>query len=184
MGESVRDIPRVSFSIKRIPVAVHLGSRSLMKYYDGLRRDRATGLPRRDAIEPWELDALLPFVFFVQPVGANGRRHPDYRFSLIGTGLTRRFNVDTTGLRISEVFDSLAYWETKALYDQVTRRRVLAITDGHFTPFGVEHMAFEAVHLPILARDGRTVQIFGGLFFHDQPLQPAVASVEGALQSG
>lgn len=169
MAQAAWDEQRISFSIRRIPVPLHPGTRVLLDYYQSLKRDGSKALPRRQDIEPWELGPLLPYVFFVLPDGESDVKS-DYRYSLVGTGLTRRFNLDSTGRRISEIYDRPALLQTRGLYDRVTQRRVTAVTDGHFSWFGVEHMSFEAVHLPILTRDGRRVQIFGGLFFHDQPI--------------
>ena len=170
MAQAAWENHKVSFKMTRVRSPRHPGTGVLLDYYRELQRNNSQGLPRRQDIEPWELGVLLPYVFFVLPDHDETDVERDYRYSLVGTGLTRRFNLDSTGHRISEIYDTPAFVQTRVLYDRVTQRRVMAIANGHFSWFGVEHMGFEAVHLPILARDGRQVQIFGGLFFHDQPI--------------
>ena len=82
-------------------------------YWHGLRAGAA--LPRRDAVDPAMMRALLPYTFLVDVLAADG----DFRYRLIGTDIVAHTPRDNTGLRLSEISDQGTQKQLSALYASV-----------------------------------------------------------------
>ena len=124
----------------------------------GARRTR-NGLAPRSAIRPSDIKELLTSLFIAEPI------HREWRYRLTGTGITEQVGVEFTGRYVREVFDLESATSMSWLYTVVVDNRQPKSRKGRFTGPDTERAMAETVHLPILARNGRSVLILGGVFF-------------------
>ena len=154
-----RDVRRVQVEAE-LAEPEHLGAQRLLAYWHSKRG--LNGLVSRTAIEPREIVGLLPWLFIAEGSG------PDWRFRLIGTGLCAGFGADLTGKSLQEIFQSDAAASLIHLYEAVATTNQPKTLKGRYKEAGLDHVTAEGVHLRIVARDGCTPQILGGVFFSDQ----------------
>lgn len=137
----------------------HPKSRELLAYWQA--RKSPDGFVHRPAIEPWEIVRLLPNLLIAEPAAGG------WSYRLFGTGLVQRLRLDFTGKSLPYIFDPATAGVVDHLYWTVaTQNRPVAVR-GRFLGLGIEHATGEGLHMPILARDNRTVQVLGGVFFLD-----------------
>jgi hypothetical protein len=132
--------------------------REVRDYWDAKRGARP--MPQRRDIDPLDLADHLPYLSLVDVVDSG----TDFRFRLLGTGITARFGRDSTGKRMSVVYGSadaeVRAWITSSFTTIVTSRRpvlmrgVLRVVDKDF-------IHLESFHLP-LSEDDETVNMFLG----------------------
>lgn len=133
------------------------GARKLIAYC----RSKILGAEpcRQTELRPQEITSLLPYLFIAEP------RDGIWRYRLGGTELVERLGAEFTGKSVPEVFEPETAEMVDQAYSTVTRDRVAFSSWGRYFIFGMEQGSAEAVHLPLLARDGRTLLVFGGVFF-------------------
>lgn len=134
----------------------HPDAHALDAYWQAKARD---GIPARADIDPRDIVPLLPQVLIAEPDGAG------WRYRLFGSGAARRIGVDFTAKRTDAIYEHATAAECCRLYRAVARYRRPIHVRGRYLGLGIEHLTIEAVHFPLLGRDGETVWIFGGLFF-------------------
>ena len=141
-------------------ISEHADARKLIAYW----RSKRTGehLPPRAAIQPREIARLLPHIFLAEPKNA------DWRYRLVGTGIAGRLKADFTGKSLRQVFEPATAKRVNKLYSSVAESRQPLSRKGRFLGLEIEHAVVENVHLPILAPDGQTPWILGGVFFFVQ----------------
>lgn len=129
--------------------------RQLHRYW--LSRCRDGDLPARADIEPTMIKGCLGSVFLAVAVPEKN----DFRFSLIGTTIVQYLGADNTGRLVSEVYGDPGLRLYGAVRDGARPMRISGVLDWRRK----EHMAYEAVLMP-LADDGRTVdRLMGGMAF-------------------
>ena len=82
-----------------------------------------------------------------------------------GHGIASQVAIDFTGRYVREVFDLESAISISWLYSMVADNRQPISRKGRFIGPDIERAMTETVQLPILARNGKTVLIFGGRFF-------------------
>lgn len=146
----------------QIPVVVELGeprhpaAAQLLAYWDSKRSGET--LPFREDIRPKDIAPLLPNTFIAEPIGRT------WRYRLGGTELARRSKVEWTGKTLEEVYEPATAKEANRLYNSVAQRRLPTCVRGCYLGLRIERALFEGIHLPILARNGHSVWILGGVF--------------------
>ena len=135
----------------------HPGARKLIDYWRSKRSGHQP--PARPLIRPDEILSLLPNVFIAEPT--NG----DWRYRLAGTGIAGRVHVELTGKTLRQVFEPGTAEFARKLYASVADGTEPVSSKGRFLGLGIEDATVENIHLPILAPDGQTVWILGGVFF-------------------
>jgi hypothetical protein len=143
--------------------ADHPKSQQLVAYWESKRKDG--GLPARADIKPQEIVRLLPNVSILEP------RDGDWAIRLTGTGVIDRIGQEVTTKTIGEIYEPKTARRMIETYDAVVARREPAIMKARLSGFGITHALAESPMLPIIARDGRTVHIFGGIFFMEQKIR-------------
>lgn len=130
--------------------------RRLHALWQGKRR--GTLLPARADFDPLEMKDCLGGVFLVETL----TDEDDFRYTLIGSDITRTVQIDNTGKRVSEVFGGSGLALYRRLRDEARPIRVHGPLDWR----DKEYIDYEAVILP-LADDGKRVDRFiGGMVFH------------------
>jgi hypothetical protein len=130
----------------------------LLAYYQ--ERRRTDGLLPRAVVAPRDLTELLPSLCIAEPTAGG-----DWRFRLIGTGLVERFGREFTGRTVRAVYEQKSARTVVDIYDRVARGRHAIMCRGRFLGLGIDYLRCESVQVPLLGADGRTVMIFGGVFF-------------------
>lgn len=137
-------------------------ARQLWRYWDGLRAGRSA--PERRDLDLKHLRHLVPYLFIAERLGAQG----GYVWRLAGTGLCDLHRRELTGS------DLLAGWDT---FERTMIQRFLnAVTASHkqavlrlayMTDRG-QQVGAECLVLPLVAADGVTTHVLGGLFASPQ----------------
>lgn len=148
----------IQFEGERRP-AEHPKAGALLAYCEG-KRAGGDLLPR-NSVEPRDILPLLPYLFIAEPLDG------DWRYRLYGTGLQARLHLELTWKRLGEIFEPKTAGDMQRLYEDVARSGTSAAVRGWYRGAGFEDVRIEAVQIPMLARDGRTRHILGGLFFLD-----------------
>jgi hypothetical protein len=144
--------------------------REVKDYWDAKRGARA--MPRRADIDPHELRRHLPFLWLVDVLpGAQ-----DFRFRLIGTGITEQLGRDSTGKTLREVYTptgpAVLKWALAICTNAVRLQRPV-VGYGTLRPLDKEFVAFQSLHLP-LSEDGERVgMLFGRIHFYAMAKGPA-----------
>lgn len=114
-------------------------------------------LPARADFDPLEMRDCLGSVFLAEALPEDD----DFRYTLVGSEITRAVKRDSTGKRVSEVFGAAGL----ALYRKVRDERRPIRVHGPVDWLGRDYIGYETVVLP-LADDGRQVNRFiGGMIF-------------------
>lgn len=119
----------------------------------------ASGLLQREDILAEEIVPLLPYVFLAEPEGE------DWRYLMFGTALGARLGVEITNRNLGEIFEPDSAERLAQLYERLAQDgRVVGVRGLFLNEQGAE-TNFEAIHVPLLENDGRTILILGGMFF-------------------
>jgi hypothetical protein len=138
---------------------------SLTDYWRGKRVGGA--LPSRDAIDPTEIIAHLPWMFMADVVDGGA----DYRYRLIGTSIVSANYRDVTGRSFRELYSDPTKLEAARIgFDLARSTCAPAYTSGRaFWRPGWTYDHFESAFLP-LSSDGKTVNIILGEIAYLTPL--------------
>jgi hypothetical protein len=137
---------------------LHPSSRMLFRFWETMRGDNAA--PRRDDLDLRQIRQLVPYLF----IGEYATKARMYRWRLAGTGVCELYRRELTGTNM------LAGWDA---FETDTISRFLSATIASKQPavlrfrmqtdrnqvVGAEMAAF-----PMLAVDGVTTHLMGGLF--------------------
>lgn len=114
-------------------------------------------LPARADFDPLEMRDCLGSVFLVEALPDDD----DFRYTLVGSDITRTVQRDSTGKLIGEVFGAAGL----ALYRKVRDEQRPVRVHGPVDWLGRDYIGYETVILP-LADDGKQVNRFiGGMIF-------------------
>jgi len=136
-------------------------TKALLAYWQA--KCPAGGLPGRDDIDASEIPRLLPHLVIAEPIDGGA----DWIYRLVGTAVVNRSGHDTTGKRVRELFAPEVADAYIADYRRGVRNRAPWFARGYFALPDKEHVRFESVGLPILARDGVGVWLLLGVFYFD-----------------
>lgn len=141
---------------------LHPGARWLLRCWEVLRAGRPA--PGRADLDLAQMPRLAPWLFILEPGAAKG-----WRYRLAGTSLCAFLGREVTGT------DPAAGWERfergvidrtlagVADHDKQAQLRLRFLTDRG------EHIGADMPLLPLVARDGETRHVLGGLFPHGDP---------------
>jgi hypothetical protein len=138
----------------------HPSVKELLAYWQS--KCAASGLPGRDDIGLAEIPRLIPHLAILEPVA--GTR--DWTHRLVGTRIAERYGSDATGRTVGELYETSTAAELQDFYAKVAASRMPAFVTGRSQDPEIHHILYEGTALPILGRDGVTVWILVGLFFH------------------
>lgn len=129
------------------------------------------GLPGRQDIDPLDVPRLLPWLYLIDVVPAEGplaaERAFRYCVRLFGTGLVEKFQCDVTGRWLDGLYPEPHISRMIAGYDEVVAARRPLRADFVIPVEGREFLNFRRVACP-LASDHRTVDMLVGV--HDYTL--------------
>lgn len=136
---------------------VHPTALEFMRYCEVLSAD--TSLLHQAHMDLRDLAPLLANVFIAE------RRQHQWCFRLCGTAISDRFRIECTHRTVHEIFEPDTAEMLVNTYDGITRCHLIGASRGRTFIRDQDLGVAEAVHAPLLARDGRTVLVFGGVFF-------------------
>jgi hypothetical protein len=139
----------------------HDAAKALLAYWR--QKCPPGGLPRRTDIVAAEIPLLLPDLMIIEPVVGVS----DWEYRLVGQRLVTRYGFDWTGKHMSALLDDATAAEAIRFYDAVAAARAPAIVTGRMQAKGDESVLYECAALPILGRDGTSVWVLLGVFFHN-----------------
>lgn len=132
--------------------------RAIRDYWNAKRGTRP--MPRRKDVDPLELAAHLPYLSLVDVL----RGGVDFRFRLLGTGITGQFGRDSTGKTMSEAYATadpeVLHWMIDSFAMVVTSKRPVLMW-GLLRAVDKDFVRFETFHMP-LSEDGDEVSMFLG----------------------
>ena len=137
---------------------VHSQSRMLFRFWEAMRGERSA--PYRHDLDLKQARKLMPHLFIAeQQADGSG-----FRWRLAGTAIGGLFRREVTGS------DMLAGWDEPEA--QMIRRFLCGVTATHqpallrmrFTTDREQAIEAEMAAFPLLASDGASTQVFGGLF--------------------
>lgn len=130
---------------------------AVKSYWDEKRGARA--MPRRSDIDPHELRDHLGHIFMMDVLGP-----AEFRFRLLGTGITGRYGRDSTGKTVREVYaksDPALFEAMTGLFVAVTETHRPVLSRGTLTAVGKDFVAYDSIQLP-LSDDGQRVNMIIG----------------------
>lgn len=142
---------------------LHPGARKLLATWAGLKGERPA--PRRGDLDLRQVPRQAPWLFILEPAG----EARSFRYRLAGTAVCSFLKREVTGS------DFLSGWER---FERGAITRALAAVTGKLQPAhfrirfltdGGQRIGADMLALPLLARDGITVHVLGGLFPHANP---------------
>lgn len=143
--------------------SVHPNSRMLLRAFDQMRGERTA--PRREDLDLKQMRRLVPSLFIAEQAASSG----DFRWRLAGTSVSALFGREVTGSSVS------GGWNRQ---DSERIRRVLSGVCGTHRP-DLLRMRFmtdrgqwilaQMAAVPLMAADGLTTQVLGGLFAFSNP---------------
>jgi hypothetical protein len=152
---------------------LHPSSRTLFRFWETMRGDRSA--PDRSDLDLKQLRDLVPWLFIAE-YAAKTRM---FRWRLAGTGICELHRRELTGANM------LAGWDS---FEADVISRFLSSTLHTFQPsvlrmrFRTDHAATIGVEMPafpIIAADGATTHLFGGVF----PFSDSYASHYNHIES-
>lgn len=142
---------------------LHPGTRALLAQWLALKGERPA--PARDDLDLKQFRRQAPWLFILEPAGEDH----GFRYRLAGTALCSFLRREMTGA------DFLAGWERterrailQALGTVTTRLQPAHVRIRYLTDRG-QHIGADLLALPMMARDGTSVHVLGGLFPHGNP---------------
>ena len=142
---------------------LHPGARKLLATWAALKGERPA--PARGDLDLRQVQRQAPWLFILEPAGEIRA----FRYRLAGTGICGFLKREVTGS------DFLSGWER---FERGAISRALAAVTGKLQPAhfrirfltdGDQRIGADMLTLPLLARDGRTVHVLGGLVPHANP---------------
>jgi len=139
---------------------VHSQSRMLFRFWEAMRGERSA--PYRSDLDLKQARKLMPHLFIAE------QQADGFRWRLAGTAIGGLFRREVTG------GDMLAGWDDAEA--QMIRRFLCGVTATHqpallrmrFTTDREQAIEAEMAAFPLLASDGASTQVFGGLFTFPQ----------------
>lgn len=140
------------------PVApAHPSALTLVEYCRA--KSLRIGLPLQSEIRLQEIAPLLANLFIAEP------SEYGWRYRLCGTAISDWFGIECTGKPVRQIFEPDTAAMLEDSYEAVSRGYSIGASRGHAFVLGRNRGLAEAVHSPLLARDGKRVLVFGGVFF-------------------
>ncbi|MFO1122932.1 MAG: PAS domain-containing protein [Hyphomicrobiales bacterium] len=157
---------------------LHPSSRSLFRFWEQIRAEQSA--PRRDQLDLGRIRTLVPNLF----IATFDQRAGLYRWRLAGTGICRLLKREVTGENLLAQWDGFDTDVASRYLGGVIRGlqpcliRFRLQTDLH------QMLGAELVGLPLVAADGTSIHVFGGVFPFRDPDLLGYASIDRIEMSG
>ena len=154
---------------------LHPSSRALYRFWEATRAEQAA--PPRAAIDLKLIRELIPFLAIIEP----DTRNNGFRWRLAGTMVCNLYRRELTGGSALGSLDSFEADVVGRFFTGVVRDLQPCVLRLRLHTDLDQVIGAELIGLPMLASDGRSVHLFGGIFpFRDiAPLHHrAIASIE------
>lgn len=137
---------------------LHPSSRTLFRFWETMRG--ANAAPRRADLDLKQIHALVPNLL----VAELEERTLAYRWRLAGTGICELYQRELTGTGLLEGWDAFETGVISRYLDGVVRNLQPCLLRFRFRTNLDQEIGAEMIGLPLLATDGRTIHILGGIF--------------------
>jgi len=155
----------LGYSVRPVEAPRHENNAALIDYW--MQKREPDGILRRCAFNPGDVPRLLPGIFMAEPFQAPSGGD-DFRYRLAGSNVEGRMRRPVMGKTVMEIYGDDFGPRTVELYRRIFESAAPLVLQGHFEGDNLEHIEFEAVHLPLLFDDG-TKGILGSQFAFDAP---------------
>jgi|GEM_PF-6851428 len=139
----------INWDVREIAAAEHPKNQRLIELYDS--KKPADGLPGRDDFDMLDLKDVITGLFIVEEVPEDEGL---IRYRLVGSEIEQRTGVEPTG-RNPDMFGAALSAKLKDIYRRIWETGEKVMLRGHILGLGIEHIDYEMVFLPIMARDGK-----------------------------
>lgn len=137
---------------------LHPSSRKLFRFWETMRAERAA--PRRDDLDLKQIAPLVPSLFIAEYVEKSGT----YRWRLAGTAICRLYRRELTGTDLLAGWDGFETDTIGRFLSSTINTRQPALLRFRFATDANQVIGAEMAAFPLLASDGVTINIFGGVF--------------------
>lgn len=157
---------------------LHPSSRILFRFWEKIRAEQSA--PRRDQLDLAQIKQIVPDLF----IAARDRTSDSFRWRLAGTNVCEIMKQEVTGA------DVFARWNR---FDRDIAARYLGGVDGALQPCLIRFklhtdlnqvLGAELVGFPILAADGSSIHVFGGIFPFRDPIALGHSGIRHIEMSG
>lgn len=157
---------------------LHPSSRALFRFWEAMRAERAA--PRRAELDLKQIRPLVPNLLIADS-GVSGMA---YRWRLAGTGICELYRRELTGQNMMSGWDGFEIGVMSRFLDGVVRNHQPCLLRFRFRTNLDQIIGAELIGLPILASDGRTIHVFGGVFPFREIASLAYDRIESMELSG
>lgn len=157
---------------------LHPSSRSLFRFWEASRAEKAA--PTRENLDLRTIRNLIPYLLIAEFHERTGT----YRLRLAGTGVCELYRREMTGSDFLMGWDSFEASVMSRFLGAVVRNHQPCLLRFRLTTDLGEVIGAEMVGLPLLAGDGRSIHVFGGIFPFREIQSLAYASIVRAELSG
>lgn len=141
----------------------HASSRLLFEAFDALRGERSA--LRREDLDLRQVRRLLPYLFIAEQDGQTR----DFRWRLAGTAVCALVGGEVTGLSFTSGWDEPQSNAIRRFLSGVSATHKPALLRMRFTTDSGQSIEAEMAAVPLMAADGKSTQVLGGLFAFADP---------------
>jgi hypothetical protein len=138
--------------------SVHPNSNMLFRAFDEMRGARTA--PRREDLDLKQVRKLVPSLFIAEQAASSG----DFRWRLAGTVVSSLMGREVTGRALSEGWEKSAGEAIRRFLSGVCVTHKPALLRLRFMTDRGQWIVAEMAAVPLIAADGQTTQVLGGLF--------------------
>ena len=145
---------------------LHPSSRALFRFWEKMRAERSA--PARDDLDLTQIKSLVPNLFIAEYAA----KQRTFRWRLAGTAICELYRSELTGGSLLAGWDDFEADIITRFLSSTLMKRQPAILRYRFQTDLDQVIGAELAAFPIVAADGVTTHIFGGLFTfrHVEPL--------------
>ena len=143
--------------------SVHPNSRMLVRAFDQMRGGR-TALPRED-LDLKQVRKLVPSLFIAEQAAPSG----DFRWRLAGTSVSALLGREVTGSSVSDGWDRPESERIRRFLSGVSGTHKPDLLRMRFMTDRGQWILAQMAAVPLMAADGLTTQVLGGLFTFPDP---------------
>jgi hypothetical protein len=146
--------------------SVHPNSSMLFRAFEKMRGKRSA--PRREDLDLKQVRKLVPSLFIAEHCASSG----DFRWRLAGTAVSALMGREVTGSAVTEGWDRFEGHAIRRFLSGVSGTHKPGLLRMRFLTNNGQWIVAEMFALPLMAADGLSTQVLGGLFtFPDTDLK-------------
>lgn len=142
---------------------IHPLSRLLFRNWEAMRGQRSA--PARQDLDLRQMRKLVPSLFIAEHCAAS----PDFRWRLAGTAVCSLFGRELTGTCLLDGWDKFEGNVIRRFLSGVSGTHQPALLKLRFTTDRGQHMLADMAAFPLMAADGASTHVLGGLFAFADP---------------